>query len=154
MILSTEQSAQPDLDNRIFVQVTSQISLTVTGENIFRELQERILKWAFDPRRKLKGIPDDAWKGESFEIDADNSEGAAAIKLEDPKYWAFRLSERFKDTNRTWTTEVGIAEHRPDEIVFGCRVICAQKGFSDAVPRSIPQFVRGIAFKQKARLDG
>jgi len=143
-----------DADNRIYVRVVSQVSLTVTGENIFRELQERVLKWGFDPQRNLKGIPDGAWDGETFDIDADNSERAAAIKLDDPKYWAFRLSERLKDTNRIWTTEVGIAELQPNEAAFGCRLVCSHRGMWDAVPRSIPNFVRGIAFTQNARLDG
>ncbi|MEP1934516.1 MAG: hypothetical protein ABJN75_22875 [Hoeflea sp.] len=151
---SIEPETYPDTSNRIFVRIASQISLVVNGEDIFRELQERVLKWAFDPSRNLKGIPDGAWDGESFEIDAEHSERAAAIKLDDPTYWAFLLRERLKDTNRIWTTEVGIAQRRPDEAVFGCRLICSQLGLTETVPRSIPNFVRGIAFTQNALLDG
>ncbi len=154
MNLSNESVRPFDHENKIFAQVSSQVSLEVSGENIFRELQERILKWAFDPKRNLKGIPDGAWDGESFEIDADNSEGAAAVKLDDPKYWAFRLRERLKDRNRIWTTEVGLAGIRKTDAIFGCRLICSQRGNSESAPRSIPQFVRGIAFTQNARLDG
>lgn len=147
-------SKQSDQPGRIFVQVSSQVSLTVCGKDAFRQLQERILKWAFDPNRNLRGIPDGAWEGKSFEIDAENSERAAAIALEDPKYWAFRLSERLKDQNRVWTTEVGLAERAEGETVFGCRLLCSQRGNSEPSPRSIPSFVRGIAFTQDARLDG
>ena len=89
-----EPTKQTDFENRIFVQVSSQVSLDVRGENAFRGLQERILKWAFDPKRNLRGIPEGAWEGKSFEIDADNSERAEAIALKDPNYWAFRLRER------------------------------------------------------------
>ena len=143
-----------DHTNRIFVQVTSQISLEVRGDDAFREIQKRILKWAFDPKRILRGIPDEAWEGKSFEIDAENSEQAAVIALEDPKYWAFRLKEGHKDGHRNWTTEVGLAEPEQGKIVFGCRVICSQRGNSEPYPRSIPRFVRGIAYKQDAWLDG
>jgi hypothetical protein len=152
--MAQQMIPQQDAENRIFVRVASQISLTVFGENIFRNLQERVLKWAFDPKRNLRRIPDGAWNGETFEIDADDSERVAAIKLDDPKYWAFRLSERLKDPNRIWTTEVGIAERQSNEAIFGCRLICSQKGGRDEIPRSIPAFVRGIAFTQKTKLDG
>ncbi|WP_136661241.1 hypothetical protein [Nitratireductor sp. XY-223] len=154
MKFPNEPSGQADFENRIFVWLSSQVSLEVSGENIFRTLQERILKWAFDPQRNLKGIPDGAWEGKSFEIDADNSEGAAAVALDDLKYYAFRLRERLKDRNRIWTTEVGLAERSADEAIFGCRLICSQRGDSEPAPRSIPRFVRGMAFKQNARLDG
>lgn len=143
-----------DNDNRIIARVCSQVSLTVTGDSVFRTLQERVMKWAFDPNRNLRGIPDAAWRGESFEIDADNSERAAAVRLEDPKYWAFRFAERLKDANRIWTTEVGLAEISPEEAVFGCRVICSQRGDAEPIPRSIPRFVRSIAFVENAFLDG
>jgi hypothetical protein len=141
-------------DNRISVGISSQISLAVNGDNIFRDLQERVMKWAFDPERNLRGIPDDAWAGKSFEIDAENSERAAAIALESPKYWAFRMSERLKDTNRIWTTEIGIAEKKAGEAIFGCRLICSQRGAWSKPPRSIPRFVRSIAFTKEAYLDG
>ena len=154
MKFPNEFSGQTDFENRIFVQVSSQVSLAVSGKNIFRALQERILKWAFDPQRNLKGIPYGAWEGKSFEIDADNSEGAAAVALDASIYWAFRLRERLKDPNRIWTTEVGLVERSADEAVFGCRLICSQRGNSEPAPRSIPRFVRGIAFTQDARLDG
>ncbi|NRC53009.1 hypothetical protein [Neoaquamicrobium sediminum] len=89
-----------------------------------------------------------------FEIDQDNSEHAEAVRLDEPRYWAFRLQERLKDTARIWTTEVGIAERSPREVVFGCRLICSQRGNVEPVPRSIPTFVRGIVYTQDAYLDG
>ena len=142
-------------EDRIYVRVSSQISLAVCGESIFRGLQKRVLKWAFSPERNLGAIPEGAWDGETFVIDRENSERAAARKLENPKYWAFRLIERLKDkdANRIWTTEVGIGERQSNQVAFGCRVICSQRGLQD-VPRSIPNFVRGIAFTQQATLDG
>lgn len=151
---TAENISVQDAERRIFVQVASQVALVVRGDNIFRELQERVLKWGFDPGRNLRNIPDGAWKGDSFEIDQDNSEQAEAVKLEEPRYWAFRLRERLKDTSRIWTTEVGIGERSPTEAVFGVRLICAQRGNAEPIPRSIPNFVRGIAFTQGAYLDG
>jgi len=143
-----------DSERRIFVQVSSQVGLVVRGDGIFRELQERVLKWGFEPSRNLRNIPQGAWEGESFEIDQDNSEQAEAVRLDVPRYWAFRLRERLKDTSRIWTTEVGIGERSPGEAVFGCRLICSQRGNTEPVPRSVPKFVRGIAFAQEAYLDG
>jgi hypothetical protein len=142
------------LDNRISVGISSQVSLVVKGDNVFRDLQERVMKWAFAPDRNLRGIPEAAWAGKSFEIEAENSERAAAIAIEEPKYWAFRLSERLKDTNRIWTTEIGIAEKGDGQVIFGSRLICSQRGIWSKPPRSIPRFVRSIAFKKEAYLDG
>lgn len=149
-----EDFPQQHAEQRIFVQVASQVGLVVRGEGIFREVQKRVLKWGFDPSRNLRNIPDSAWQGDTFEIDQDNSEHAEAVRLDSPKYWAFRLKERLKDTSRVWTTEVGISERELDEVIFGCRVICSQRGNADPVPRSIPSFVRSIAFTQNAYLDG
>lgn len=143
-----------DADRRIFVQITSQIGLVVRGNNIFRTLQERVLKWGFAPQRNLRNIPQGAWEGESFEIDQDNSEQAEAVRLEQPRYWAFRLRERLKDTSRIWTTEVGIVERSSTEALVGVRLICTQRGNAEPIPRSIPNFVRGIAFTQDSYLDG
>lgn len=151
---TTERRRELEPDQRIHVRLVSQVSLTVTGVNIFRDVQERALKWLFDPKRNLRGIPSGAWEGESFEIDSDSSEKASAIKLENPKYWTARLSEHLKDPGRIWITEIGIAERSSDQVVFGCRVLCSQRGAPDSIPRSIPAFVRGIAFRLNAELDG
>ena len=152
--MTAENIANYDVEQRIFVQIAFQITLVVRGENIFRELQERVMKWGFAPERNLRNIPDGAWRGDSFEIDQDNSEHAEAVKLESPKYWAFRLRERLKDASRVWTTEVGIAERSATEAVFGCRLICSQRGNAEPIPRSIPRFVRGITFAAESYLDG
>lgn len=154
MMRVPESISIEDSERRIFVQVSSQVGLVVRGYDIFRELQERVLKWGFEPGRNLRNIPQGAWEGESFEIDQDNSEQAEAVRLDAPRYWAFRLQERLKDTARIWTTEVGLGERSPTEAVFGCRLICSQRGNSEPIPRSVPKFVRGIAFAQDAYLDG
>lgn len=150
---AVEHISGEDAERRIFVQISSQVGLVVRGSNVFRTLQERVLKWGFDPGRNLRNIPAGAWEGETFEIDQDNSEQAEAVKLDRPHYWAFRLRERLKDTSRIWTTEVGIAERSPTEAVIGVRLICAQRGNAEPIPRSIPSFVRGIAFTQESYLD-
>ena len=149
--LSHQERAQPD--DRIYVRVASQISLNVFGDNIFREVQERVLKWVFDPKRNVRGATDEAWDGNSFEIDSDQSEHVTAIALTEPRYWALRISERLKDPGRIWTTEVGIGQVSENEIAFGCRLLCSERGQPTETPRSIPQFVRGIVFTQEAFLD-
>ena len=151
---TVENISTLDAERRIFVQIASQVSLVVHGDRIFRSLQERVLKWAFNPDRNVRNIPEGAWEGKSFEIDQDNSEQAEGISLDTPRYWAFRLRERLKDTSRIWTTEVGLAERNTQESVFGCRLICSQRGNAEPIPRSIPNFVRGIVFTQQAFLDG
>ena len=141
------------MNDRIFSRIASQVLFRVEGDHIFRKLQERVLKWAFEPSRNVRGVPDGAWEGEPFNVDRDDSEHVEAVTLEDPRYWAFRLTERLKDPGRVWTTEVGIGERTSNEAVFGCRIICAQRG-PQYVPRSIPRFVRGIVFTQQPLLDG
>ena len=140
-------------NDRIFSRIASQVLFRVEGDHIFRKLQERVLKWAFEPSRNVRGVPHGAWEGETFAVDREDSEHVEAVTLEDPRYWAFRLRERLKDPGRVWTTEVGIGERTSKEAVFGCRIICAQRG-PQYVPRSIPRFVRGIVFTQKPFLDG
>jgi len=154
MNLLNEPTTKSDSEGKIFARLWSQVSLEVRGDNVFRNLQKRVLKWAFDPERNLKSIPQSAWDGKSFEIDAADSERAEAVAIDDPKYWAFRCSERLKDRNRVWITEVGLAERSETEVIFGCRVVCSQRSNSEPALRSIPRFVRGIAFTQDARLDG
>ena len=140
-------------EGRVYTRIISQLILTAKGPDIFRELQERVLKWAFDPKRNVTGIPDGAWEGDTFEIDTDRSEYAAAVRLIEPKYWAFRCRQSLWDLeNRIWTTEVGLAERSGDNVIFGCRLLCSQKGPQPG-PRSIPTFVRGIAFTQDVSLD-
>lgn len=141
-------------EQRITVRVVSQVALNVTGDKIFRVLQERVLKWLFEPERNVRSVPDGAWEGETFNIDVDHSEQVEAIKLVNPKYWGMRLSERLKDPGRIWTTEVGIAAIGDNEVAFGCRLLCSERGVPVATPRSIPAFVRGIVFTQAAKLDG
>lgn len=112
-----------------------------------------MLKWAFTAERNLRDMPQAAWQGESFEIDQESSEQAEAVNLTDPRFWAFRLRERLKDPSRTWTTEVGIAQPSDNLARFGCRLICAQRGVVEPMPRSIPRFVREIAFEFPTYLD-
>jgi hypothetical protein len=149
---SPQESASPD--QRIFVRVVSQVALNISGESIFRTVQERVLKWLFEPERNVRSIPDGAWEGEGFTIDADHSEQVDAIKLNNPLYWGMRLSERLKDPGRIWTTEVGIAAISATEVAFGCRLLCSERGLPNTMPRSIPSFVRGIVFTQATKLDG
>lgn len=141
-------------NQRIFVRVVSQAALNITGDDIFRTVQKRVLKWLFEPERNVRPVPPGAWEGESFTVDSDNSEHVDAIRLDEPKYWGLRFSERLKDPGRIWTTEVGLAAISDRQVAFGCRLLCSERGLPAAMPRSIPSFVRGIAFTQSCKLDG
>lgn len=145
-------------DEQVRARLFTQISLTVRGENIFQELRRRVLNWTFDQKRNphVKATPQDkrkAREGRAFEIDPEGSEYVAAEALENPKRWAFLFRERWKDRECIWTTEVIITEQGSNEVDFGCRLTCSHRGHQDVL-RSIPNFVRGIAFKQEATLDG
>lgn len=145
-------------DEQIRARLFTQISLTVKGENIFQELRRRVLNWTFDQSRNQHvKVPDEdksnARKGKSFEINLEDSEYVAAEVLENPKRWALLLREQWKDNGFIWATEVIITEHGANEVDFGCRLTCSHRGHQDVL-RSIPKFVRGIAFKQEATLDG
>jgi len=144
-------TSSQNAERYIFVKVVSQIGLVVRGDDIFRVLRERVLKWAAG-QENLRNIPETAWKGDSFEIDQYNSEQAEAIRLDD--YWAFRLHLRLKDPSRFWTTEAGIGRRSPTEAAFGVRLICIPRhGNPEPIRRSIPNFVRGIVFTQDTCLD-
>ncbi len=145
-------------DGQVRARVFTQVSLTVRGENIFQELQRRVLNWTFDQKRNphVKVTPQDkrrAREGKSFEINLEGSEYVAAEILENPKRWGLLLRERWKDRECIWATEVVISERESNEVDFGCRLTCSHRGHQDVL-RSIPNFVRGIAFSQEAMLDG
>lgn len=145
---------------RIYPRIFTQVSLTVTGKDIFQELQRRVLRWAFDEKRNryVRGTAQDrsnAQKGKTFEINTEDLEYVAAINLDSPRRWAFSLREDLIDPNCRWRTEVLITECKSDEVAFGCRLTCFQLRSQNTPPlRSIPNFVRGIAFTQEAMLDG
>lgn len=143
-----------DTSQQISVRTISQISLQVKGPGTFKELQRRVLRWVSESGRNVRDMPEKAWQGESFEIDNEQSERVQAVALQEPRYWALRLSERLRDGNRVWITDIAIAEKGPNEVVLGCRLLCSERGVSERVTRSIPRFVRGIVFTQNAWLDG
>ena len=63
---TAENISVHDAEQRIFVQIASQVGLVVRGSDIFRELQKRVLRWGFDPGRNLRNIPSGAWDGDAF----------------------------------------------------------------------------------------
>ncbi len=144
---------------RMISRVSSQVSLRVSGQvsdqGIFRSLQARVMRWAFTKERDLGRPTEKARRGERFEIDAGDTGQVEAARLDEPNRWACRLIERSKDPNRIWTTEVLITENSLTEAMVGCRLLCTQlEDDRDSIPRSIPRFVREIAFTQAAFLDG
>ena len=146
--------AKPAPSN-LFSSIISQVSLEIKGDTAFKDAYERVLKWTFDPtKRVIRYVPNDAWHGKPFDIDREDSERVSVVTLDKPKYWAFQLRENFKDPKqRGWVTEVGLGAKDDHTVSFGCRVICIHNG-SEPLPRSIPTFVRGIAYKLSSYLDG
>lgn len=134
----------------------SQVLLQLLGPDksqTFQKARGDVLSWISG--RAGRALPDHAWKGESFDLEEVGSQRVAAVVLDDPCYWAARLDDADKVVaQRTWVTEIGIAEHPKEGVIFGARLICVTRGRDEPYARTVPGFVRQIAGSGIARLDG
>ena len=135
--MTVENFAGFDTEQRIFVQIASQTTLVVRGANIFRELQERVMNRGFAPERNVRrSLRAHGVANRSRSIRT--IPNGRSCEIAHAKLSGVRLRERLKDPSRIWSTEVGIAERSATEAVFGCRLICSQRGNAEPIPRSIP----------------
>ncbi|GMW05563.1 MAG: hypothetical protein QY320_08290 [Gammaproteobacteria bacterium] len=133
----------------------SQVLLHLRGTDktkLFDKARNEILDWIAG--RAGRTLPDAARRGEAFELDDVGSQPVAAVTLEDPRYWAARLDDADKNVpQRTWVTEIGLADDPSDGIIFGVRLVCVTRGRDAPCDRTIPSFVRTIAVPGSAWLD-
>jgi hypothetical protein len=138
------------------VQPVSQVVLrfpSANGPKAFAAIREQVLKWL--GKRAGRPLPDEAWKGASFDLDDVGAQRTAAVAVEDPLYWTARLDDADKNVpRRIWTTEIGLALANPEEVLFGCRLYCVAHADNPPFEPSIPGIVRQILKSTPGVLDG
>ncbi len=138
------------------VRPVSQVILRLRrdGDRVpFEVARGTVLEWM--ARRAGKRLPDEATKGESFTLDDVGAQRTEAVAIPSPRYWAARLDDADKSVaQRVWTTEIGIGEQEDGTALLGCRLQCVTRGDDSPFDRSIPRFVRDIAERHSAELEG
>lgn len=138
------------------VRPVSQVILTLKASNsarTFTETRDCVLKWMAS--RAGRKLPQEAWNGDSFELEEIGAQRAAAVLLDTPHYWAARLDDADKAiAQRVWATEIGMVSMQNGFILFGTRLICVTRGEDAPFDRSIPGFVRQIVETQNASVEG
>ncbi len=139
------------------VRPVSQVELSLEGEAhpSFEQVREIALRWVA-PRAGGR-LPDSAWVGGDFELEDVGAQRTMAIGIEKPRFWAARLDDG--DSNvpqRSWVTEVAIAERSPECLLLGARLHCVTRGLDEPYSPSIPSFVRRVveAFPGSVRVEG
>lgn len=137
------------------VRPVSQVLITLPSadlESSFQKIHHEILKWA--QKRAGRRLPDNAWEGDSFELEEVGAQPLEATHLKYQDYYALKLDDDDKETpQRSWTTEVSIARHK-DFLLLGARLFCVTRGEDASFTASVPGFVRQIAEIHAATIDG
>lgn len=126
---------------RPVVQVTSEIAGQEPAEaaDFARRV---ILKWLRDKQR-IQGIPNFAWGGEPFEIDASEDRPVSVTAFDN--VWAMRYDNPDRDVHgRIWRTEaiVGVQDRAA---VVGARLTTITRDWDVPVVRSVPRVILDLA---------
>ena len=128
------------------VRPVSQVTLELRREHsadVFVIARDAVINWV--RLRAGRPLPPQASKGEAFELEDVGSQRTAAVSIDQPRYWAVRLDDSDKEVaQRSWVTEVGIAERTDNTVVLGVRLLCVTRGEDSPFKPSIPRFVRTI----------
>lgn len=141
---------------RSLVRPISQVTVRldpVAGKDRFSLTVDSILRWI--GRRAGRALPREAWNRTSFDLAEVGAQRAAAVAIDDPRYWAARLDDADKAVpQRTWVIEIGVGVADEGQTLFGVRLICASRGLDEPFARTVPSFVREILGQGPANLDG
>jgi hypothetical protein len=128
------------------VRPVTQVTLELRREHsddVFAIARDAVLNWV--RQRAGRPLPPQASKGEAFELEDVGSQRTAAVSIDKPRYWAARLDDSDKEVpQRSWVTEVGIAERPDNSVVLGVRLVCVTRGADSTFSPSISRFVRTI----------
>jgi hypothetical protein len=132
------------------------VEVEISGRNpdmIFQDCRGVILDWI--NKKTGRPLPKHAWEGETFQLEEVGAQFAAAVAIENPKYWAARVDDADKEVpRRSWITEVALAHAPNGNISLGTRLFCVSLDeIAEFVP-SIPAFLRGVLSKHEIILDG
>ena len=157
---SPEELGMPHLRRRSFAKIrpVSQVCFVVPCGGVeggvaqaFENVRGEILKWASNRAGRL--LPDEAWQGDSFELESVGGQPVEATHLEDPVYYALRMDDADKNVpRRHWKTEFAIAK-KTHSLMFGARLFCVTMGEDPRFDRSIPGLVRQVIESHGAVLD-
>lgn len=138
------------------VRAVSQVTFQIKSDDAaacFEQVRNETLGWV--ARRAGRPLPKEAWAGKSFDLQDVGAQRTAATALQNPRYWAARLDDADRNVpQRTWITEIGIGIRNSAEVLVGCRLYCVALGENPAYSATVPGFVRQIASKQSAAIDG
>jgi hypothetical protein len=139
------------------INSVSQVSLRIQAadsEATFVAIRKEVLQWLNS--KAGRKLPIEAWEGRSFELFREvGYQPVAAAALGNPRLWACRLDDADKQVpKRSWTTEVGLGLGPNGTVLFGCRLLCVTMGENVPFMPSIPGFVRQIAERYEATIDG
>ena len=128
------------------------VSLRIPADDLdgaFGEVRNEALRWM--QNRAGRRLPEEAWRGEGFEL-----AGAGPLRAEaapEADRWTARLDEADEGApDRLWTTEIGIARDG-EAISAQLRLVWAAPGESPPA-RSVPGLVRWIADRFGVVADG
>lgn len=123
------------------VQITCEIAGGTPDGSISR-VRTAFLDW-LARRQRVVGIPDSAWNGEPFEIDASQDRPVSVEAFED--IWAMRFDNPDQEIpNRQWRTEAIIGK-QDERALLGVRLTAITRTWDIPVPKSIPRVVRDLA---------
>lgn len=149
-----QRDRRPALGSRVVP--ISQISIripTFDAAQTFDEVRGEVLNWMAN--RAGRPLPQEAWRGEAFELQDVGSQRTAATVLDRPQYWAARADDADKQVaSRTWATEFGLVVGSTNDLRFGCRLQCVSRGELGPISPSYPSVVRLIARRFAGEVDG
>lgn len=138
------------------VRAVSQVTFSIATSDAlacFDRVRNETLEWI--ARRAGQPLPADAWAGKSFDLQDVGAQRTAAVSLQSPKYWAARLDDADRSVpQRTWITEIGIGIRSSAAVLVGCRLYCVALGANPPYQATVPGFVRQIASREPATVDG
>lgn len=135
-------------DSQATVRPVSQAELTIQldDEDTFVQSRRIVLEWI--AQRAGQELPKHAWTGEDFELEEVGAQRTAAVSLDHPRYWCARLDDSDRSVpQRSWVTEVALAQTRENQVLFGARLHCVTRGGDAPFDPSVPRFVRAIIEK-------
>ena len=146
------QIKKTQADIRPVSQVTVKL-MPLPNRNRMKETVQAALRWI--NHRAGRPLPPEAWDMKSFEMTEIGSQRTAAAYLPEQRYWSARIDDADKDlAQRTWITEIGVAEDDDGSVLFGARLTCTTRGGYAPFERSIPGFVHSVLTSGPAELDG
>ncbi|MCG3777282.1 MAG: hypothetical protein JW395_4160 [Nitrospira sp.] len=141
--------------SRATVRPVSRTWFELSDKAAFDTCVELCLKW-MGPRSQVK-LPDQAWKGEAFDVtDVMGANPAKAVRISgtDGAVWAARLDWPDPENPRTWISEF-FAERRSGQLSrFGAQLTCVIRGEAAPFDFSRPTVVRHVLESLSAEADG